>query len=363
MSKLQELNNLGQSVWLDYIRRQFIEGGGLQDAVNRGVRGVTSNPAIFAKAIAGSDDYDEAMQPLVEAGKSVEEIYEALAIEDIQNAADILRPVYDDSKGVDGYVSLEVSPHLANDTQGTIDEARRLYKEVDRPNVMIKIPATVEGIPAITEVIGDGINVNVTLMFSLDHYDAVAEAYIAGLEKFDGNGGDISNVASVASFFVSRVESAVDDALEEIGNTELQGEMAVANTRAAYKRFLDTFAGDRWDALASKGAKVQRPLWASTSTKNDAYSDVKYVDELIGADTVNTMPPETLEAFDDHGTVATTIDAFDDAHTKLAALEEAGIDLDAITEQLQVDGVAKFSQPFDDLLDNIKEKSVELQQS
>lgn len=361
MSKLQELNKLGQSVWLDYIRRQFIEDGGLQDAINRGVRGVTSNPAIFAKAIAGSDDYDDAMKPLVDAGKSVEEIYEALAIEDIQNAADILRPIYDESNGADGYVSLEVNPHLARDTQGTIDEARRLYKEVNRPNVMIKIPATSEGIPAITEVIGDGINVNVTLMFSLDHYDAVAEAYIAGLEKLDAIGGDVSEVASVASFFVSRVESAVDEALMEVDEKDLMGEIAVANTRAAYKRFLETFTGERWEALAAKGAKVQRPLWASTSTKNPAYPDTKYVDDLIGADTVNTMPPETLEAFDDHGTVAITIDAFDDAHAKLDALKETGVDLDAITEKLQEDGVDKFSKPFDDLLDSIKEKSRVLQ--
>ncbi|MEL7436779.1 MAG: transaldolase, partial [Chloroflexota bacterium] len=309
MTKLHDLyTQQGQSVWIDYIRRQFIVDGGLQAAVDEGVRGVTSNPAIFDKAIAGSDDYDSQLADLAAEGKSVEEIYEAMAIEDIQMAADILRSVYNESDGVDGYISLEVAPTLANDTDGTIAEGRRLYAAVNRPNLMIKVPATDAGLPAIRTLISEGINVNVTLMFSLQDYDNVAEAYIAGLEDLVANDGDPSKVASVASFFVSRVESDMDSAIEATGNTDLLGKVAVANTKLAYKRFQETFSGERWQALADKGARVQRPLWASTSTKNDAYSDVKYVDELIGHDTVNTMPPETKEAFKDHGTVARTID-------------------------------------------------------
>lgn len=359
MTKLHDLyTQQGQSVWIDYIRRQFIVDGGLQAAVDEGVRGVTSNPAIFDKAIAGSDDYDIQLGELVAQGKSVEEIYEAMAIEDIQMAADVLRPVYDESNGVDGYVSLEVAPTLANDTEGTIAEARRLYAEVSRPNLMIKVPATEAGIPAIKTLIGEGINVNVTLMFSLQDYDNVAQAYIAGLEDLVANNGDPSKVASVASFFVSRVESDMDDALEAAGNTELLGKVAVANTKLAYQRFQETFSGDRWQALADKGARVQRPLWASTSTKNDAYSDVKYVDELIGPDTVNTMPPNTKEAFKDHGTIARTIDTdVDEAQAVIDALAEAGVDYDAITQNLQDVGVEKFEKPFANLLNSIRMKA------
>jgi len=359
MTKLHDLyTQQGQSVWIDYIRRQFILDGGLQAAVDEGVRGVTSNPAIFEKAIAHSDDYDAQIQELVAAGKSTEEIYEALAIQDIQQAADILRPVYDESDGVDGYVSLEVSPTLAKDTDGTIAEARDLYAKVNRPNVMIKVPATDAGIPAIKTLIGDGINVNVTLMFSLQDYDNVAGAYLDGLEIFAENGGDLSKVASVASFFVSRVESDMDKAIEAAGNTDLSGKIAVANTRLAYKRFQEWFSGDRWDALAAKGARVQRPLWASTSTKNDAYSDVKYVEELIGPDTVNTMPPETKEAFKDHGTIARTIDVdVEQAQADVDKLAEIGVDYDAITQNLQDVGVEKFEKPFASLMDSIREKS------
>jgi len=364
MTKLHDLyTQEGQSVWIDYIRRQFIMDGGLQAAVDEGVRGVTSNPAIFEKAIARSDDYDAQIQELLAEDKSVEEIYEALAIKDIQMAADVLRPVYDESDGVDGYVSLEVSPTLANDTDGTITEARDLFAKVNRPNVMIKVPATAAGIPAIKTLIGEGINVNVTLMFSLQDYDNVAEAYIAGLEKLSESETDLSKVASVASFFVSRVETDMDNALEAIGNTELQGKIAVANTRLTYKRFQDCFSGARWEALAAKGARVQRPLWASTGTKNAAYSDVKYVDELIGSDTVNTMPPDTKEAFMDHGTVAKTIDIdLDSAEGQINQLAELGIDYDAITQNLQDVGVEKFEQPFASLLNSIREKSAKLAQ-
>ncbi|MGB7341137.1 MAG: transaldolase [Phototrophicaceae bacterium] len=364
MTKLHDLyQEQGQSVWIDYIRRQFILDGGLQAAVDEGVRGVTSNPAIFEKAIAHSDDYDEQIQQLVKAGKTVEEIYEALAIEDIQGAADILRPIYDESDGIDGYVSLEVNPTLANDTDGTIAEARDLHKKVNRPNVMIKVPATQAGIPAIKTLIGDGINVNVTLMFSLQDYDNVAGAYLDGLEILAGNDGDLSKVASVASFFVSRVESDMDDAIEAAGNHDLLGKIAVANTRLAYKRFQEWFSGTRWEALAAKGARVQRPLWASTSVKNDAYPDTKYVDDLIGPDTVNTMPPETKEAFKDHGTVARTIDIdVEQAQADVDQLAEIGVDYDAITQNLQDVGVDKFEKPFASLMDSIRQKSEKLAQ-
>lgn len=362
MTKLHDLyTEQGQSVWIDYIRRQFIIDGGLQAAVDEGVRGVTSNPAIFEKAIAHSDDYDEQIQSLVAEGKSVEEIYEALAIEDIQQAADILRPVYDESDGVDGYVSLEVSPTLANDTDGTIAEARDLHAKVNRPNVMIKVPATDAGIPAIKTLIGDGININVTLMFSLKDYDNVAGAYFDGLEILAGNSDDLSRVASVASFFVSRVESDMDSALEAKGNSDLLGTIAVANTRLAYKSFEEWFSGERWDALVAKGARVQRPLWASTGTKNANYSDVKYVDEIIGPHTVNTMPPATKEAFSDHGTVARTIDiGLEEAQAQVDKLAEIGVDYDAITQNLQDVGVVKFVQPFESLMDSIREKSEKL---
>lgn len=358
MTKLHDLyEQQGQSVWIDYIRRQFIQEGGLQAAVDEGVRGVTSNPAIFEKAIAGSDDYDAQMQTLVAAGKSVEEIYEALAVQDIQDAADILRPIYDESKGVDGYVSLEVSPTLARDTEGTIAEARDLYAKVNRPNVMIKVPATDAGIPAIKTLIGENISVNVTLMFSLKDYDNVAGAYLDGLEILAQSTDDLSTVASVASFFVSRVESDMDSAIEKAGNTDLLGKIAVANTRLAYKSFKEWFSGARWQALADRGARVQRPLWASTSTKNEAYSDTKYVDELIGADTVNTMPPNTKEAFKDHGTVAQTIENdLAQAQADIDKLAEIGVDYDAITQNLQDVGVDKFEQPFASLMESIRTK-------
>lgn len=361
MTKAHKLHELGQSVWLDYIRRSFIVDGGLQEAIAKGVRGVTSNPSIFEKAIAGSSDYDEDMAPLVEANKSIEEIYEALAVDDIQRAADVLRPVFDESNGSDGYVSLEVSPRLAHDTNGTIEEARRLFAQVDHPNVMIKVPATPAGIPAIETLIGEGININVTLIFSLSQYEDVAHAYIAGLEKLAESGGDLSKVASVASFFVSRVETSVDKALEAANNTELQGKIAVANAKVAYARFQELFGDDRWQKLADKNAHVQRPLWASTGTKNPAYSDTVYVDELIGPHTVNTMPPDTLDAFLDHGTAASTIEnGVDEAKVQIAQLATIGVDFDAITQELQDDGVDKFAKSFDSLMAGIGEKYTKL---
>lgn len=362
MTKLYDLyTQQGQSVWIDYIRRQFIVNGGLQAAVDDGVRGVTSNPAIFEQAIAHSNDYDAQIQELVAEGKSVEEIYEALAIQDIQMAADVLHLVYDESDGLDGYVSLEVSPILANDTEGTITEARDLFAKINRPNVMIKVPSTNAGIPAIKTLISEGISINVTLIFSLQDYDNVAEAYIAGLEMLSESKHDLRSVASVASFFVSRVDTDMDKALESIGHTELQGKIAVANARLAYKRFQEWFSGNRWEALAAKGARVQRPLWASTGTKNAAYSDVKYVDELIGSHTVNTMPPETKDAFMEHGTIARTINIGTDvAQAQINQLAELGIDYDAITQNLQDVGVEKFEEPFVSLLNSIRDKREKL---
>jgi transaldolase/glucose-6-phosphate isomerase len=370
MTKLHQLARLGQAIWLDYIRRSFITSGDLQALIDQGLRGITSNPTIFEKAIAGSADYDQDLHHLVDEGKTVEEIYEALTLDDIRRAADLLHKVYDQTGGADGYVSLEVSPTLAYDTEGTIAEARRLFATLDRPNVMIKVPATPAGIPAIETLIGEGINVNVTLMFSLAHYEAVAEAYIAGLEKLAAHGGNVSQVASVASFFVSRVDSAVDLALEAIGTSAalaLQGQIAIANARMAYARFRQKFSGHRWDRLAAQGARVQRPLWASTSTKNPLYPDTFYVDTLIGPDTVNTVPPATLNAFRDHGTVAPTLGAgpaaelaLYGARIQLARLAQLGVDLSVITQNLQDEGVTKFAQSFEALMSSIAQKRDQL---
>lgn len=361
MTKIHDLTNLGQSIWFDYIRRLFIESGDLQKLLDQGVRGITSNPSIFEKAIAGSADYDADISRLVAEDKSVAEIYEALTRHDIRQAADLFRPLYEESKGGDGYVSLEVSPTLANDTEGTIDEAKRLFAALGRPNVMIKIPATAAGVPAIEAVIAEGINVNVTLIFSLSQYEAVANAYLNGLEKLATRRGDVSSVASVASFFISRVDSAVDAALEETGNTTLQGRIAIDNARLAYARFQALFSGERWEKLAQAGARVQRPLWASTGTKNPGYPDTLYLDSLIGPDTVNTVPPATLNAFLDHGQVAVTVsDDLEGAQVRLDQLASLGIDLEAITQKLQDDGVAAFAQSFGSLMASIEAKREKL---
>ncbi|MBT8368200.1 MAG: transaldolase [Deltaproteobacteria bacterium] len=369
MTKLIELGKLGQSVWFDYIRRSLITSGELQALIDKGVRGITSNPAIFEKAIAGSNDYDEAIKALLKTEKNIDEIYESLAIEDISMAADLLRNIYDSSNGKDGYVSLEVNPHLANETEKTIAEANRLYETLNRPNVMIKVPATPAGIPAITELIGAGVNVNVTLIFGLDNYKAVAEAYLAGLEKLLSSGPSakgghpIDRVASVASFFVSRVDSAVDKALEEKNVNELQGKIAVANSKIAYAEFKKIFNGPRWEQLENKGARVQRVLWASTGAKNPDYPDTIYVDELIGPDTVNTLPPATVDNFMDHGRVAETLTrGVAEAQLQIAKLAELGIDLNAITQQLQDDGVVAFAKPFNALMQSIADKKERLVQ-
>jgi transaldolase/glucose-6-phosphate isomerase len=360
MTKLDQLADLGQAIWLDYIRRSFVTRGQLKDLVDQGLRGVTSNPSIFEKAIAGSDDYDDDLRLLGDQGKPPEETYEALALKDIQMAADVLRPVYDETDGADGYVSLEVSPDLAYDTEGTIAEARRLWAALDRPNVMIKVPATTEGVPAIHTLIGEGINVNVTLMFSLDQYDAVAEAYLSGLENLDSGGGDLSRVASVASFFVSRVDVKADRTLDEIDAPEaaaLKGKIGIANAKMAYQRFKDTFRGERWERLGERGARMQRVLWASTGTKDPTYPDTLYPDNLIGPHTVNTLPPATLNAFLDHGTVAATLEAdVAEARADLERLADLGIDLDEVTDELLDEGVEKFARPFASLMESIEEK-------
>ncbi len=354
MSKLHDLSKLGQSIWYDYIRRAFLTQRELGALVAQGLRGVTSNPSIFEKAIAGSADYDKALQRLSETCKSVDEFYEALALEDITRAADLLRPVYEATNSLDGYVSLEVSPKLAHDTNGTIAEGLRLFKALNKPNVMIKVPATPAGLPAITALIAAGVNVNVTLIFSNEVYETVAEAYIAGLEKF---GGDLSKVASVASFFVSRIDSAGDSLLAAKGNTALQGKIAIANAKMAYAAFKKIFSGPRWEKLAAKKAQVQRPLWASTGTKNPQYPDTLYVDALIGQHTVNTVPPATLNAFLDHGKVALTLETgVEEAKAQLAQLKALDIDLNAITKKLLDEGVITFVKSFEALMASIAEK-------
>jgi transaldolase/glucose-6-phosphate isomerase len=355
--KLRELSQFGQSIWYDNIRRAMLTNGEFEELIAAGVLGVTSNPSIFEKAIAGSADYDKALQELFAAGKDLNAIYEELVLDDIAMAADLLRPVYEQTDGVDGYVSVEVRPTLAKDTQGTIEEARHLYKSLNRPNIMIKVPATPEGIPAIETLIAEGININVTLIFSIRQYESVAEAYLAGLEKRLESGGDISQVASVASFFVSRVDTAVDRALEQRENSSLNGKIGIANSKAAYMRFMQIFRGERWEKLLAAGARVQRPLWASTGTKNPTYTDTLYVDSLIGPDTVNTVPPATLNAFRDHGQVSQTLDTeFDKVEAQLNDLSELGIDLDSITQDLQDSGVSAFINSYNALMKSLSDK-------
>ncbi len=369
MNPLVEVEKLGQSIWYDNIRRLLIDNGDIAGKIaNDDLRGITSNPTIFEKAIAGSTDYNDAMQKLIAAGKSVNDIYEALAIEDIQRAADLFTSVYQRTNKLDGYVSLEVSPLLARDTDGTVAEAKRLWAALDRPNVCIKIPATPEGIPAIRQAIAAGININVTMIFALENYEQVADAFISGLEDRDAAGLPVDHVASVASVFVSRIDSAIDaqlearirdakDETEKASLSSLLGKAAIANAKIQYQRFKEIFASERFAKLKAKGAQVQRPLWASTGTKNPAYSDVLYVDSLIAADTVNTIPPATYTAFRDHGTVALTIETgLDQAKADLAKLAEIGISLEAVCQKLQDDGVKAFADSFDSLMQTIQSK-------
>jgi transaldolase len=358
MSKLQDLyDEYGQSPWLDNLRRGWITSGELERWVERGVRGITSNPTIFQKAISASDEYDSQFDALVAKGQPVEHDYWDLVVADIEDALRILRPVHDASDGVDGYVSVEVAPDLARDRDGTIAAARDLHQRIDEPNLFVKIPATAEGVGAIRQMISEGRSINVTLIFGLDRYDEVIEAYLSGLEAFDG---DLSQVASVASFFVSRVDTEVDRRLEAIGTVEalaLRGKTAVAQAKAAYALFQSRFQGPRWEDLAARGARMQRPLWASTSTKNPAYPDTLYVDTLIGPATVNTMPEGTLEAFEDHGTLARTLDAdVDAARQVLRDVEQAGVDLDDVTATLEDQGVATFAKSFDELIAALEAK-------
>lgn len=360
---LNQLAALGQSIWYDNVQRSLLTNGEIAQMVAQdSLTGLTSNPTIFNKAISQSADYDQSLAELLAQNPQANTLtlYEALAIADIQAAADLLRPVYDRANGADGYASLEVSPYLAHDTAASIEEARRLRQALNRPNVLIKIPATRAGLPAIATLIGEGISVNVTLMFSLHHYDDVAEAYLTGLEKLATAGGDLSRIASVASFFVSRVDTIFDKALEAIGTAEalsLRGKMGVANAKVAYRRFETIFSSDRFKALAAKGARVQRPLWASTGTKNPDYRDVFYVEELIGPDTVNTMPPVTLAAFREHGRAeAHLTQNIDGAKEIMARIEALGIDYADLTETLQAEGVTAFSQSFTTLLKTIEAK-------
>jgi transaldolase len=357
MSKLIQLAESGQSIWFDYIQRNLITSGELDALINNGLRGITSNPTIFDKAISGSADYDEEIKKYVTKGLTVDEIYEKLALADISLAAAKLLKVYKDTDGLDGYVSIEVNPHLAYKTEETIKQAKRLFSTLNRPNIMIKVPATREGLPAVTELIASGINVNVTLIFSKENYKDVAEAYILGVEKLNSKGGDLSKVASVASFFVSRVDTATDKILDSLNKKELKGKAAIANSKLSYELFNEIYSSERWNSLKAKGARVQRLLWASTGTKNPEYKDTLYVDELIGSPTVNTIPPATLNAFIDHGVIDSTLErGIEDAKTVFNELEKLGVNIPDITEKLQVDGVKSFNDSFDSLMNSLAEK-------
>jgi transaldolase len=363
-TKLHDLAELKQSIWLDKIDRSLIEAGGLENYIEKGLRGVTSNPAIFAEAIIKSDDYDPELQRLALEGKSAHEIYEALAIKDIQDAADILQPVFEDTRGSDGYISLEVNPHLARKTKETVEEVRRLSKAVNRSNLMIKVPGTSEGLLAIQNLTAEGININVTLLFSLSQYELVAAAYLSGLEQRAAKGYALDNIASVASFFVSRIDVKVDALLDQVGTPEaqaLKGKIGIANAKMAYQRFREIFRSERWKELSHQGARLQRVLFGSTSTKNPAYPDTFYPDNLIGPQTINTLPPATLEAFLDHGTVALTLEnKLEEARAQLDQLDEVGIDLEDVTHQLLEEGIDKFSNPYDQLIETIAEKKADV---
>ncbi|MHB8506437.1 MAG: transaldolase [Acidimicrobiales bacterium] len=364
MTRLHQLHDeQGQSPWIDNLTRPGILGGGLQRLVDEGIRGVTSNPTIFEKAMTGSDAYDEQFGELIRSD-SVENAFWTMAVDDVTNACGVLRPVHESSAGADGFVSLEVAPSLATDTAGTIDAARNLHERISLPNLMVKIPATREGVPAIRQMISEGRNINVTLIFSLARYEEVIEAYLSGLEALDAAGGALPAVHSVASFFVSRVDTEVDRRLERSAEraAALRGKAAVAQARLAYELFRERFGGPRWEALAAKGAHVQRPLWASTSTKNPAYPDLLYVDGLIGPDTVDTMPDATVAAFVDHGKVRRTVDSdVDGARVDLERLAEAGVDMADVARVLEDEGVASFSKSFDELVQSLSDKANTLQ--
>jgi len=361
MTRLLELfSTENQSPWLDNLRRSWIVTGELENWINNGVRGITSNPTIFQKAMTDTNDYDSQLTELIASGKSIEESYWELVVEDINGALDILRPLYDKSDGLDGFVSLEVDPSLADDTSETITAARHLHSLIDKPNLYVKIPATSAGIPAIQQLISDGKSINVTLIFSLDRYEEVIEAYLSGLESCKG---DLSNISSVASFFISRTDTEVDKRLQTIGSDNalaLQGKAAIAQGRAAYKIFKSSFSGPRWNSLQERGANPQRPLWASTSTKNPEFPDTLYVDELIGPETVNTIPDSTLKAFIDHGKVARTIDSDNHDSSLLEKIEKEGVNLHEVAQLLEEQGVASFTESFNDLLETLHQKVAQL---
>ena len=367
-------NQYGQSIWMDNLSRDLIQSGELKQSISdQGIRGITSNPSIFEKAIAGNKIYDEAIEAGIKADKSVQEIYEDLIFSDIRNACDIFMPVYEETDGLDGYVSIEVPPNLAKDTESTIKEARRYYQTIDRPNLMIKIPGTPEGLPAVEQAISEGMSINVTLLFSVQSYIDTAWAYIKGLEKRAEAGEDISRVASVASFFLSRIDVMIDDRIDsKLESAEgeakakleaIKGKVAIANAKIAYQKYKEIFGSDRWKALAEKGAKVQRLLWASTSTKNPEYSDTMYVDELVGTDTVNTLPPDTIDACIDHcdpgDRIETNLDA---AHKVIDGLndEAVNIDLDEVMDELLEEGIDKFIKPFESLMSSLENKVKQL---
>jgi len=361
-TKLQQLcKEQGQSPWLDNLKRGYITSGELKQKVENGIRGITSNPTIFAKAIEGGSDYDAQFRSLVDQKSSVEDAYWSMVVDDIVHALDILQPVHEESGGEDGFVSIEVAPAIARHTDTTIASARELHERIKRPNLYVKIPATAEGIPAIQKMVSEGRNINITLIFSLSRYDQVIEAYLSGLEAYKG---DLSKVRSVASFFVSRVDTEVDRRLESIGTDEalgLRGQAAVAQAKLAYQLFVQRFQGGRWEELKARGAHLQRPLWASTSTKNPEYSDLLYVDTLIGPDTVNTLPEQTIAAFEDHGTLARTVD--DGIHVAegvYESLERIGIDMEDVARVLEEEGVASFSKSFDELISALERKGAEL---
>lgn len=368
---LLEIKQFGQSIWMDNLTRDLVKSGELKDMVeNQGICGITSNPAIFEKAIAGNVIYDADIEAGIKAKLPTYKIYESLVFDDIRNACDILRPVYDSSEGLDGYVSIEVPPTIAHDTEATIREARRYYAEIGRDNVMIKIPGTSAGLPAVEQVISEGINVNVTLLFSVDSYIESAWAYIRGLEKRAAEGKDISKISSVASFFLSRIDSnidgkidaklkGIDDANVAAKLTAVKGKVAIANAKIAYQEYKKIIRSDRWKALSAKGANVQRLLWASTSTKDPSYSDVMYVDELVGSDTVNTLPPNTIEACADHCNVDNRVETgVEEAYQLMESLKDPdiNIDLDKVMEELLIDGIDKFVKPFESLMSSLEEK-------
>jgi transaldolase len=362
-SRLHELSEQGVSVWIDSLSRAMLETGALERLMeDDAVVGVTSNPTIFQKALSTGDWYDEQLREVLRSEDDPTESFLELAKEDVKRACALLRPVWDGGQGQDGYVSLEVDPTLAYDRERTYEQAIRFHEEVDEPNLLVKIPATVPGLGAIEDCIAKGRSINITLIFSLDRYKAVVEAYLRGLDRLVEAGGDPRPVASVASFFVSRVDTEADKRLEALGNTKLQGKLAIANARLAYQHYLEAFSGERWERLASQGATKQRCLWASTSTKNPAYRDVMYVEELIGPDTVNTMPLETIRAFQDHGEVkpGSLLQGVDEARRLLDELREAGVDYDDVVETLEKEGVEKFADSFEELLDGIRAKRAEL---